>query len=335
MQVYKGESIAETFTSWGCGCSFKSKTIAPQLVKYKFDLHNILDLQKAKKLAVNLSALIDETVTFSDKVKGASFEISISRNERELIETKHFGGVIRASAPFSIMFGVDTDGENVLQSLEKLPHLLIAGTTGSGKSVALNSYIMELCCYNSVDDLGMLLIDLKQTELSIFERLPHLIHNIVCEKEEAENVLAWMVKEMEQRYKTMKEAGIFNYSDKFKTICIVIDELSDLVLQSPKSKDYLVRILQKARACGIFVICATQSPRAKVLDGLMLANLPSRIALTCANMRESMLVLGHKGAEQLQGNGDAIIKLNGTTEEKRIQIPFISKLDILKLLRKR
>ena len=328
MTIYSGESIANVLSSWGFACKFKEYSIAPQTIKYTFNLQDLSKLQRLKKMSASVSALLGTSANFCEELGDYHFAISVQRQERKSVELKTFGKELTNSSPNSLMFGIDAENRPIIARLADLPHLLVAGTTGSGKSVALNSFIMELCCYNKPERLGVVLIDLKRQEFCKFERLPHLLEHIAYDSETAENLLGWLVYEMETRYSILQQ----DPSAKFKTVCVFIDELTDLILQSPESKEYLVRLLQKARACDIHIICATQSPRAKILDGLMLANLPTRIALTCASVRESMLILGHKGAESLLGKGDALLKLPNRTKEIRIQIPYISNYDIEKIL---
>ena len=150
---------------------------------------------------------------------------------------------------------------------------------------------------------------------------------------QAFEVLAELVEEMEQRYYTLSKLNRTKNNGEFKKIVLVIDELTDLVMTNKEVKSLLIRILQKGRACGIHCIIGTQSPRATILDGVTLANLPSRLALTCASVRESCLILGHKGAEQLTGKGDAILKTPESTTETRLQAPYISDSDITKLIK--
>lgn len=328
MEVYSGEGIANVLSNWGLECVFNKCTLSPQSIKYIFTLKNVLDLQKIKKITPNLSALLHEQATFNEDYSEGHFSISLNRAERKFVKLKEFGVELSNSQQNTIIFGLDGKNEPKKATLKDLPHLLIAGSTGSGKTVALNSYILELCCYNNPNNLGLVLIDLKRNEFCRFEKLPHLLTDVVYDSETARNVLDWLVQEMETRYETMQKTKDFS----FKTICVVIDELADLVMQDTECKTLLIRLLQKSRACDMHIIISTQSPRAKLLDGLMLANLPARLALTCSNVRESMLILGHKGAEQLQGKGDSILKLPNSTQEFRVQVPFITDNEINKLL---
>lgn len=330
MTYYTGESIAEFLTLAGVGVNFVEMTKAPQLLKYHFNFKNISDHKKLKNALIMLQYESGETITETTSSR-AHFALIINRKEREIIHTLQQGETMRNAPPLSALIGKDTNGDTITARLADLPHLLIAGTTGSGKSSALNSLIISLACYNKPAELGFVMFDLKQTELTIFDELPHLETNTITEQEDAAPMLRALVREMNERYKQIKNGANV---DEFKTLVIIIDELCDLVINSPECREPLILLLQKARACKICVIVATQSPRAKVLDGLTLANLPSRIALTCASARESVLILGHKGAENLTGAGDAILKLNGDTQEKRIQCAYITKQQIRILINK-
>lgn len=329
MKIYTGASLAEQLTFFGTPTEFVSIDIAPQLLTYHFNLKNFNCLSRLDKDLKKLEMITHTPITRTTSTIG-HFALILPREERTMV---HVSYMQKKEGGF-LDFGLDTKNEQITANLQDLPHLLVAGTTGSGKSVALNSYIMDLCCANTPSKLGLVLIDLKRCEFNVFDRLPHLMCDIVNDSETAENTLLWLVAEMERRYEIMAEQHIDKNEGQFKTIVAVIDELADLILQNENCRTLLIKLLQKARACGIHVIVATQSPRAKYLDGLMLANLPSRVCLTCANVRESMLVLGHKGGEQLTGKGDCIIKLNGSTQEFRVQTPFISKQEIEKLLNK-
>ena len=331
MTMYTGESIAKQITAFGYPCEFIKHTIAPQIIKYYFNLKNILHLQRIKKITDNLTALTGLKVEYKP-TNEAHFSLEIQRETRQTINITEYAQTMKQANPYSAIIGTDTNGKHTTATLDDLTHLLIAGTTGSGKSVSLNNIIISLLCYNKPQKLGLVLIDIKQVEFNIYKNAPHLIAPVCTDTTTAKSILLALVEEMERRYTILKELGKEKNNGEFKKIVVVIDELSDLILSDETIKLPIIRLLQKARACGIHLIIATQSPRAKILDGVMLANLPSRLALTCASVRESILILGHKGAEQLTGKGDALLKLPSTTTETRVQVPYISKQQIKKLL---
>ena len=330
MEIQQGQKIAKIITKLGYECYCVDGRTAPQLTKYDFNLKNILHLQKVARIIPNLSALIKKKLTMTESSE-AHFSLFVSNSIRNFIELKRLGLFMKQAPKLSAMIGVDTDGIAQTVKLEDMPHMIVGGQSGGGKSVLLSSVIMSLCCYNSPKDLGLVLIDAKRLEFNKFKKLPHLITPVINEVEDAKTVLIRLVGEMEARYEALEMLGLSKNDGHLKQIVVVIDELSDLILNDDEIKSLLVRLLQKARACGMTFICATQSVRAKVLDGNMLANAPCRVALTCANVRESMLIIGHKGAESLQGKGDAILK-TADGKEYRLQIPYITNEDISVLI---
>lgn len=327
MTHYTGESVAEFITTAGAPCQFVKLTIAPQLITYHFKLNHLQDHKNIKNI-INLLNLETHQQATTGASDCAHFSVIMPRAEREVVETVRQGAAMKNAPKYSILFGINTNNEPIISQLERLPHLLIAGTTGSGKSCALASYIIELCAYNRPQDLGVVLIDLKRHEFQKFKDLPHLMADVITDALTAEATLYAIWREMEERYKEIENGTNTNP----RPLVVVVDELADLVLQNPNTKKILIQLLQKSRAANIHFILATQSPRASVLDGLLLANIPTRLALTCANARESVLILGHKGAEQLTGAGDAIIKLNGDPIAHRLQVPYINAEQINKII---
>lgn len=323
MKYITGESLSAFLTASGFACHCAHITIAPQLVRYSIDLDFLSDLQKVKRYMDNLTAWAGVKATFCASAD-SHFAIELQRDERRLVQLNEFADDLASATPYSVALGIESHGDKLLSTLDDLTHLLVAGTTGSGKSVALNSIITSLCCYNDAKNLGLVLIDPKRTEFTQFAGLPHLLTPIITEYNAAIQALAALIDKMEVRYKKMASLGLKKADNSFKKIVVVIDELADLVLQDERAKDLLVRLLQKSRACGFHFVVATQSPRASILSGLLLANLPSRLILTCASSRESVLALGCGGAEKLQGKGDAYIKLQNNIDLKRLQVPYIS-----------
>lgn len=329
MKIITGESIQNKLNELNIKADFIRFYIAPQIVKYYFKLKHPEDIKKALKIDIILENWSGQKIKCFNE--SGYFCITTPTPEREPVSVTEFKH-LKNAPPYSAIIGVSEDGEKITKTLDELTHLLVAGTTGSGKSVCLNSIIMSLCCYNKPEDLGVILIDPKQVEFNIYKNLPHLIEPVITESEHAEAILTGLVYTMEQRYKKLQQLNKQKNDGEFKKIVVVIDELADLILSNKNIKDLLIKLLQKGRASGIHFIIATQSPRASILNGLILANLPSRLALTCASSRESLLILGHKGAEQLTGKGDAIIKTPNSINETRIQIPLITQKQIKKLI---
>ena len=256
---------------------------------------------------------------------------------REVLESELFQ---KASSPLTMILGKDIVGNPFITDLKKLPHLLIAGTTGSGKSVGLNSMILSLLYKNSPDSLKLIMIDPKMIEFSIYNDIPHLLTPVITKPMEAINALANMVLEMERRYVLMAETrtkNIENYNTKSKTngyeafpyIVIIIDELADLMMTSGKEVEIsIARIAQKARACGIHLIVATQRPSVDVVTGLIKANLPSRISYKVGQKVDSKIILDSMGAESLLGRGDMLFTPPGMSGLVRLHAPWSDEKEI-------
>lgn len=256
---------------------------------------------------------------------------------REVLESEIFQ---KASSPLTMILGKDIVGNPFITDLKKLPHLLIAGTTGSGKSVGLNSMILSLLYKNSPDTLKLIMIDPKMIEFSIYNDIPHLLTPVITKPMEAINALANMVMEMERRYVLMAETrtkNIESYNVKSKTIgyepfpyiVIIIDELADLMMTSGKEVEIsIARIAQKARACGIHLIVATQRPSVDVVTGLIKANLPSRISYKVGQKVDSKIILDSMGAESLLGRGDMLFTPPGMSGLVRLHAPWSDEKEI-------
>ena len=256
---------------------------------------------------------------------------------REVLESELFQ---KASSPLTMILGKDIVGNPFITDLKKLPHLLIAGTTGSGKSVGLNSMILSLLYKNSPDTLKLIMIDPKMIEFSIYNDIPHLLTPVITKPMEAINALANMVMEMERRYVLMAESrtkNIENYNikaksssyDPFPYIVIIIDELADLMMTSGKEVEIsIARIAQKARACGIHLIVATQRPSVDIVTGLIKANLPSRISYKVGQKVDSKIILDSMGAESLLGRGDMLFTPPGMSGLVRIHAPWSDEKEI-------
>ena len=256
---------------------------------------------------------------------------------KEVLDSELFQ---KASSPLTMILGKDIVGNPFITDLKKLPHLLIAGTTGSGKSVGLNSMILSLLYKNSPDMLKLIMIDPKMIEFSIYNDIPHLLTPVITKPMEAINALANMVLEMERRYVLMAETrtkNIENYNEKangtkyekFPYIVIIIDELADLMMTSGKEVEIsIARIAQKARACGIHLIVATQRPSVDVVTGLIKANLPSRISYKVGQKVDSKIILDSLGAESLLGRGDMLFTPPSMSGLVRVHAPWSDEKEI-------
>ncbi|MCV3435502.1 DNA translocase FtsK [Campylobacter lari] len=256
---------------------------------------------------------------------------------REILESDVFKN---SSSPLTIALGKDIVGDPFITDLKKLPHLLIAGTTGSGKSVGINSMLLSLLYRNSPKTLRLMMIDPKMLEFSIYNDIPHLLTPVITDPKKAVNALSNMVAEMERRYRLMAEAktkNIENYNEKIKDqggeilpfIVVIIDELADLMMTAGKDVEfYIGRLAQMARASGIHLIVATQRPSVDVVTGVVKANLPSRISYKVGQKIDSKVILDAMGAESLLGRGDCLFTPPGMSSLVRLHAPFASENEI-------
>lgn len=303
----------------------------------------ILSLQD--DLAMALSA---ETIRIQAPIPGkdvVGIEIPNEKIDtiylRELLDSKLFK---ESSSPLTIVLGKDIVGKPFITDLKKLPHLLIAGTTGSGKSVGINAMILSLLYKNSPDQLRLLMIDPKMLEFSIYNDIPHLLTPVITKAKQAIVALNNMVYEMERRYSLMSEnrtKNIESYNEKVKKeggehlpyIVVIIDELADLMMTSGKDVEYsIARLAQMARASGIHLVVATQRPSVDVVTGLIKANLPSRISYRVGQKVDSKIILDQQGAESLLGKGDMLFTPPGSTGLVRLHAPWSTEEEIEKIV---
>ena len=296
----------------------------------------------------------------------AAIGIELPNNNRELVsiravlESSSFGG---STAPLTIALGKDITGQPVVANLAKMPHLLIAGATGTGKSVGINSILSSLLFRNTPDDLSLLLIDPKRIELSSYEGIPHLIHPVVTDAKLATRALRWAVQEMELRYKLLADKNVRNIESYNKTIAklkgketpqqgstagqdpeselqhhrlpyivIIIDELADLMMVASREvEEYIIRLAQMARAAGLHLILATQRPSVDVITGIIKANIPTRISFQVSSKIDSRTIIDGSGAENLLGSGDMLFLPPGAAKLQRIHGAFISDTEVQRL----
>jgi len=278
---------------------------------------------------------------------------------RDVIESEKF---VSSPSPLTLALGKDIHGEPVVDDLRSMPHLLIAGTTGSGKSVSINALITSILFKARPDEVKLILIDPKMVELEIYEHLPHLATPIITEPKKAANALKWAVSKMEDRFQTLSDVGQVRNAEQYNAaiqdpetvarvraehpndpdlklepmelIVIVIDELADLMMMAPKEvEESVVRLAQKARAVGIHLVVATQRPSVDVLTGLIKANLPSRIAFKVSSKIDSRVILDGNGAERLLGRGDMLFLAPGTSRLRRVHGAFVSLQETARLVK--
>lgn len=332
-QPISGTAIANIISAAGLDCRCANTVVAPQLVHYDMNLTDILQYNETKlnKIMKAIGARYHGIATLTSS-NIADFGVDISRTERAFINlrsglyTTDFNNASRSSA----CIGVDTTNHAVVVDIANAPHMLIAGTTGSGKSVLLNSLLCSLLYKITPFDGKLILIDPKMIELGRYKNLPHLYCPIITDSSVAVKMLADLCVEMDERYQEMNRLGVKDISEtNYPRLYVVIDELADLMLTSKKSVEHsIVRIASKARAAGIHLIIATQRPSVNVVTGLIKANIPCKISLAVSNVHDSMVILDHGGAEKLTGRGDAIIKTGNSIIERRFQALFTPDSDI-------
>lgn len=257
---------------------------------------------------------------------------------QEIFDTESFK---QDTSPLTVALGLDIEGSPIITDIQKMPHGLIAGATGSGKSVCINTVLISLLYKASHEDVKLLLIDPKMVELAQYNGIPHLVSPVITDVKAATAALKWAVNEMEERYEKFVKEGVRNiegYNEKVKErgaddhmpfIVIVIDELADLMMISPQDvEDSISRIAQKARACGIHLLLATQRPSVDVITGLIKANIPTRIAFSVSSQVDSRTIIDVGGAEKLLGKGDMLFVENGAGQTIRLQGAFVSDEEI-------
>ena len=335
--IYKGEDIASMITSGGVPCEFVDVVSAPQIATYHFRLNDIFDITKLKKPIVALSAMIHANVTQTTS-DIAHFALIVPQSERkvttirECMLTKTFN---EHKPELRTCLGVGNGNDPLVLSVGDMPHILIAGATGSGKSVLLNSMIVSMLFSFTPSQTGFVMIDPKKVELSKYEGLPHLAIPIAKTHEEALIALERVCNEMDDRYTRMAAGGYKKASEMgLPSLVVIIDELADLMLTSKyECEQSIIRIAQLGRAAGIHLIIATQRPTVNVITGLIKSNIPCKIALQTSSVRDSVTILDHKGAETLLGKGDALLKRPDRVDEIRFQSAYVSDADIESVVR--
>jgi S-DNA-T family DNA segregation ATPase FtsK/SpoIIIE len=337
--------IEESFSNFNIAVEMEGANIGPRVTQYTLKPPTGVKLTKFTALADNLaldlaahSIRVEAPIPGKravgievPNVKPATVRASSILQSREWNEVK---------GPLGFIIGKDIAGVPIVGDLAKMPHLLVAGQTGSGKSVMINDILTSLLYRNSPADLKLILVDPKQVELTPYNDIPHLLTPVINEPEKCISALKWAVAEMERRLKTMAEVGrrnIGEYNNLKKEegmpyIVIVIDELADLMMMAARDVEALiVRLAQKARAAGIHLVLATQRPSVDVITGLIKANVPARIAFTTASQVDSRTIIDQMGAEKLLGRGDMLLLTADMPKPKRVQAAFIEDGETIKV----
>ena len=341
------ERLNDTLASFGIDAHIINVIRGPSVTRYELELDRGVKLSKltnlADDIALALGAAGVRIAAIPDKVSIVGIEVPnklVSMvSIRDVISSVEFD---KSKSKVSFAVGKDIGGKCIIGDIAKLPHMLIAGTTGSGKSVCMNSLIISLLYKAKPEEVRMIMVDPKMVELGIYSGIPHLLIPVVTDPKKAAGALQWAVTEMMKRYRLMADAGVKDLEsyNKFCERCeddreplpqivVVIDELADLMLVAAKEvEEAICRVAQMGRASGIHLVIATQRPSADVITGLMKANIPSRIAFAVASAMESRIILDTAGAEKLVGKGDMLYSPLGQGKPRRVQGCFISEDEV-------
>ncbi len=339
-----GEKIIKTLTLFDSPSRLAETLVGPTVIQFRIQPNEGVKVSKIVSLANDIAlSMAVSSLRIEAPIPGKPYigiEIPNPKRRgiplRTIIEEPSFS---ESEANLPLPLGVAVNGEPVVVALEEMPHMLVAGTTGSGKSVFVNCCIVGLCSKRTPDELRMILVDPKRVEMAMYDSLPHLLIPPVTDSKKAVAALAYLVREMEERYKIFACARVRNLEgynakvlpkDKLPHIVIVVDEFADLMMTAAKEvEDYVCRLAQMARATGIHLILATQRPSVNVITGLIKSNIPSRVAFTLPSVADSRTILDSAGAEKLLGKGDMLCSSTKFKKAIRIQSPWIDEKILL------
>ncbi|MCH6265803.1 DNA translocase FtsK [Bacillus sp. FJAT-50051] len=345
--LYQEELLNQTLQNFNVGANVVNVTQGPSVTRFEVQPEPGVKVNKITNLSDDIKlSLAARDIRIEAPIPGKhTIGIEVPNQQSRPVRISEIigSGVFNDTAsPLTVVLGLDIAGKPIVTDLKKMPHGLIAGATGSGKSVCINSILVSLLYKARPEDVKLMLIDPKMVELAPYNRIPHLVSPVITDVKAATAALKWAVDEMERRYELFAHTGVrdisrFNelamehkrYSDKLPYIVIIIDELADLMMMSPADvEEAICRIAQKARACGIHLIIATQRPSVDVITGLIKANVPTRIAFSVSSQVDSRTIIDISGAEKLLGRGDMLFLENGSSKPVRLQGTFVTDEEI-------
>jgi S-DNA-T family DNA segregation ATPase FtsK/SpoIIIE len=342
---HNAQIIKDTLGEFNIDAEMEGANIGPKVTQYTLKPPSGVKLTRITALETNIALnLAAQSLRIEAPIPGQR-AVGIEVPNRKAADVRLYG-VLNSkqwqSASSSLPFGIGRDiaGDAVIGELDKMPHVLIAGQTGSGKSVMINSLLTSLLYRNSPSDMKLILVDPKQVEMTPYNDIPHLLTPVITEPEKCISALKWAVNEMERRYSLLADVKVrniqgynaMNKESAMPYIVIVIDELADMMMIAARDVEALVvRLAQKARAVGIHLVLATQRPSVDVITGLIKANIPARIAFTTTSQVDSRTIIDQIGAEKLLGQGDMLLLTPSMSKPKRIQGAFVSDEEVIKV----